>query len=63
VLPWKDQIVKFISEQDADIIYLQEVFDHESHEALYDKLKAKYSHFYTHIGPWNFDGLLSIFRL
>ena len=62
MLPWKDRIdnvVKFINNQDADIICLQEVFDHEAHEALYQKLKTKYNHFYTHIGPWDFDGSLS----
>lgn len=62
MLPWEDRIdnvVKFINEQDADIICLQEVFDYDAHEALYNKLKTKYSHFYTHIGPWHFDGSLS----
>ncbi len=62
MLPWKDRIdriAKFIDKQDADVICLQEMFDPEAHDALYDKLKTKYTYFYTHIGPWHFNGSLS----
>ena len=62
MLPWKariDRISKFIDKQDADVICLQEMFDPEAHDALYSKLKTKYTYFYTHIGPWHFNGSLS----
>ncbi|MEC7838927.1 MAG: hypothetical protein VX777_02685 [Chlamydiota bacterium] len=60
VLPWYkrvDGIVNKILDTDADIICLQEVFSEECVDALYQRLKEQYAHFYLHIGPrkYSFD--------
>lgn len=55
--PWElriDKVAERIKQLDADIICLQEVFEEESAEILYEKLKNKYAHFYINIGPRNF---------
>lgn len=54
VLPWelrKARLLQFLKEQGADILCLQEVFDAEATQFLYEGLKGEYSHFYTDIGP------------
>lgn len=54
VIPWSqriDQIVKKIEEEDPDVLFLQEVFDTALAEALIEKLKTKYAHFFFHLGP------------
>jgi endonuclease/exonuclease/phosphatase family metal-dependent hydrolase len=62
MLPWKkriDKVVAFIEKADPDVITLQEVFDKNAQDHLYKLLKNKYSHFYTHIGPWQFNGKIT----
>lgn len=54
-----DSVTDLICDSQADIVCLQEVFDTSAHEALYEKLKNEYSHFYTNIGPWSFEGSFS----
>lgn len=54
VLPWKqriERIVQTIESSEADVVCLQEVFDEELEEALYERLKEKYASFYTMIAP------------
>lgn len=55
--PWSlriDKVADRILQLDADVICLQEVFEEEAAEKLYEKLKGRYAHFYMNIGPRNF---------
>lgn len=55
--PWSlriDKVANRILQLDADVICLQEVFEEESADILYEKLKGKYAYFYMNIGPRNF---------
>jgi endonuclease/exonuclease/phosphatase family metal-dependent hydrolase len=59
MLPWQqriDKVASTIKDSGADIVCMQEIFDHNGYEALYDSLKDEYPHFYMHIGPWSFQG-------
>ncbi len=56
MLPWKtriDHIINKLKAIDADVICLQEVFDAELADELYDRLKETYSYFYSKIGVKN----------
>lgn len=56
ILPWSDRVegvVKIIKENAPDVLCLQEVFEYEGNEELYEALKDEYAHFYMHIGPRN----------
>ncbi len=57
VTPWHLRVEKVadrILQLDADIVCLQEVFEEQSADRLYELLKNKYSHFYTQIGAKHF---------
>jgi endonuclease/exonuclease/phosphatase family metal-dependent hydrolase len=54
LVPWRERfnkIVETIDQSDSDVVCLQEVFDDDLEEALYQKLKSKYANFYTIISP------------
>ena len=46
-----DRVVQSIERENPDILVLQEVYDTDLIEALIAKLKDRYPHFYTHLGP------------
>jgi exonuclease III len=46
-----DAVVRTIINSDADIVCLQEIFSLKGGDALVEKLKPHYAHFYTKIGP------------
>jgi len=52
--PWDErfnQIVDKIKEQDADILFLEEVYDYKLGNKLFKALKNNYRHFYFNINP------------
>lgn len=54
VLPWKDRIDRIIAkikELNPDVLCLQEVFDRQAGQALYEGLRDTYAYFYTDIDP------------
>jgi len=54
VIHWRsrlDGIVAKIKSEDPDVLVLQEIYDAALAEALIDKLKNDYAHFYIHMGP------------
>ncbi len=58
--PWPERINGIAGQilaKKADIVCLQEVFSEDVTDALYDRLKDKYAHFYLNIGPreYSFD--------
>ncbi len=56
VLRWQeriDRLVDTLKEWDADIICLQEVFDKDSADLLFEGLKDRYAHFYSNIAAKN----------
>lgn len=46
-----DAIVEKIKSEDPDVLIVQEVYDTALAEALVDRLKSDYAHFFTHLGP------------
>lgn len=53
VIDWRsrvDAIVEKIIHEDADVLVLQEIYDTALAEAIIDKLKDQYAHFFTHLG-------------
>lgn len=46
-----DAIVEKIKTEDPDVLILQEVYDAALAEAIIDRLKSDYAHFFTHLGP------------
>ena len=53
VLPWRsrlDSIVDQIKKEDPDVLILEEIYDTAFAEALINKLKTDYAHFYIHLG-------------
>ena len=54
VTHWRSRlgpIVEKIKAEDPDVLILQEVYDAALAEALVDRLKSDYAHFFTHLGP------------
>lgn len=54
VTPWRsriDAIVQKIKDEDPDVLILQEVYDTALAEAIIDRLKSEYAHFFAHLGP------------
>lgn len=52
VIHWRsriDQIVENIKKEDPDVIVLQEIYDTALSEAIIDRLKDQYVHFFTHM--------------
>lgn len=53
VVGWRarlERIVETILNQDPDVLVLQEIYDTELAEALINKLKMVYAHFFIHLG-------------
>ncbi len=46
-----DAIIEKIKTEDPDVLLLQEVYDTALAEAIVDRLKSDYAHFFTHLGP------------
>ncbi len=46
-----DGIVEKIQTEDPDVLILQEVYDTALAEAVVDRLKSDYAHFFMHLGP------------
>lgn len=46
-----DAIVEQIKKEDPDVLVLQEIYDAAFGEALIERLKNDYAHFFTHLGP------------
>lgn len=46
-----DAIIEKIKSEDPDVLILQEVYDTALAEALVDRLKSDYAHFFMHLGP------------
>jgi endonuclease/exonuclease/phosphatase family metal-dependent hydrolase len=54
VVHWRfrlSRIVAIIKAKDPDVLVLQEVYDTALAEALVDRLKSDYAHFFMHLGP------------
>ncbi len=54
VIDWRsrlDPIVEKIKNESPDVLVLQEIYDTALGEALIERLKKDYAHFYTHLGP------------
>jgi endonuclease/exonuclease/phosphatase family metal-dependent hydrolase len=54
VINWRsrlDAIVEKIKNESPDVLVLQEIYDTALGEALIERLKKDYAHFYTHLGP------------
>ncbi len=54
VIPWRnriDKIVAKITEENVDVVVLQEIYDTALAERLIQELKNHYTHIFTHIGP------------
>jgi endonuclease/exonuclease/phosphatase family metal-dependent hydrolase len=53
VVSWRsriDQIVDKIAAQDPDVLVLQEIYDTALAEAIVERLKDRYAHFFLHLG-------------
>lgn len=46
-----DAIIQKIKTEDPDVLILQEVYDTALGEAIVDRLKSDYAHFFMHLGP------------
>jgi len=46
-----DRIVEKIRKEDPDVFILQEIYDTALAEAIVEKLKRDYAHFFIHLGP------------
>ncbi|MES2272889.1 MAG: endonuclease/exonuclease/phosphatase family protein [Chlamydiota bacterium] len=54
VIAWRlrfNGIVQKIQAEDPDVLILEEIYDTALGEALIEKLKANYAHFFIHLGP------------
>jgi endonuclease/exonuclease/phosphatase family metal-dependent hydrolase len=54
VIPWQkrlDALVEKIRAEDPDVLLLQEIYDRALLEALVERLKVEYAHFFTDLGP------------
>jgi len=54
VIHWRarlDGIVQKIKAENPDVLVLQEIYDTALAEALIERLKEQYAHFYIHLGP------------
>lgn len=53
VIPWQnrlDALVEKIVGEDPDVLVLQEIYDTALAEALIEKLRERYAHFFVHLG-------------
>lgn len=53
VIGWRsriDRIVEKIKHEDPDVLVLEEIYDTALAEAIVERLKSNYAHFFTHLG-------------
>ncbi len=64
IIEWRkrlEELVRKIEEADSDVLVLEEVYDTALAEKLIERLKDKYAHFFTNMGPNVFGSVGGLF--